>query len=132
MRKVTGIGGVFFRANDPGSLMAWYRDHLGIDVSAYGSSFKWVGSESPKKSGYTVWCPFNEDTEYFGSMNKQFMINYRVADLPALMDELREGGVEIVGELEEHENGKFAWICDPEGNKLELWEPADADKDPYL
>ncbi len=112
--------------------MSWYRDRLGIDADPYGFMFRWKEDEAPERTGYTVWNPFAADTEYFGPSTQPFMFNYRVDDLTALIDALANEGVEIVGGIEEHENGKFAWILDPEGNKIELWEPIDPGADPYL
>jgi len=130
--KVTGLGGIFFKADDRGQLLAWYRDHLGLDVSEWGSVFHWRESEATTHRGYTVWCPFDQDADKFDPSIKPFMMNYRVGDLTALMAGLQDAGVEIVGEIEDHENGRFAWILDPEGNKIELWEPVEHSRDPYL
>lgn len=132
MKKVTGLGGVFFRCSDPESTREWYKQRLGIDSDRYGFSFLWRDLDQPDQRGYTVWSPFPEETEYFNPSDKQFMINYRVADIDVLVDQLRDEGVEIVGGPEQYKNGKFAWILDPEGNKIELWEPIDSRKDPYL
>jgi catechol 2,3-dioxygenase-like lactoylglutathione lyase family enzyme len=132
MAKVTGLGGVFFRCADPAATRRWYRDRLGIAAEDYGFAFVWRELERPDERGYTVWNAFPEATEYFAPSGKQFMVNYRVDDLEQLVAELRAAGVEIVGGIDEEENGKFAWILDPDGQKIELWEPVPADRDPYL
>ena len=132
MAKVTGLGGVFFRCEDPAGMRDWYREQLGIESEEYGFPFMWRESERPEKRGYTVWNPFPVETKYFDPSAKQFMVNYRVDDLPELLRRFEAAGVEIVGEMVEEENGKFAWVLDPEGNKIELWEPIDSDLDPYL
>ena len=133
MKRVTGLGGVFFKARDKGGLLDWYRAHLGIDSEEWGGfAFLWREHEAPDKTGYTVWSAFDGDTDHFAPSDKPYMLNFRVADLSVLLEALRDEGVEIVGELQEHPNGKFAWVLDPEGNKVELWEPVDPDADPYL
>ena len=132
MKRVTGLGGVFFKAENRDDLMNWYRDHLGIDSDQYGKMFRWREPDGDGKTGYTVWSPFANDTQYFAPSEKSYMINYRVANLVELIAALKSEGVETVGEIEEEKNGKFAWILDPEGNKIELWEPIDSDSDPYL
>jgi len=124
MKRVTGIGGVFFKARDPKSLGAWYKTHLGVEVEEWGgAAFRWNNPDNPQGVGTTVWSPFKEDTSYFAPSQAPFMINYRVADLHALLAALRAEGVEVVEKTEESEFGKFGWVMDPEGNKLELWEP---------
>ena len=126
MKRVIGIGGVFFKSKDPAALRAWYQKHLGIDSETWGAVFKW-NSEEAKAQGkdfYTAWSPFPEDTKYYAPSEKPFMINYIVADLVALVEALKNEGIELVGDMQDDEFGKFAWIMDPEGNKLELWEPA--------
>jgi predicted enzyme related to lactoylglutathione lyase len=122
MNHVTGIGGIFFKAEDPKSLKEWYREHLGIDAGDYGATFNWREDNDPTKQGQTVWTPFPKDTKYFDPGTAPFMINYRVADLDGLVKALREEGVEVKSESSEY--GSFAWISDPEGNRIELWEPA--------
>lgn len=125
MPRVTGIGGVFFKAKDPKALKAWYRDRLGIEPDPDGYvSFPWREKEDPERTGYTVWEPFPQDTKYFDPSRAPFMVNYRVDDLAGLLAALRAAGVEVEDRIEELEYGKFAWIADPEGNRLELWEPA--------
>lgn len=124
MKRVTGIGGIFFKARDPQALGAWYRDHLGIDVAEWGgAAFRWNSPDNPGGSGTTIWSPFKADTDYFAPGTASFMVNYRVADLHALLAVLREEGCEVEEKTEESEFGKFGWVIDPEGNKVELWEP---------
>jgi predicted enzyme related to lactoylglutathione lyase len=123
MKRVTGIGGIFFKAKDPKALGAWYRTYLGVDVQDWGgASFRWNGPDNPQGAGTTVWSPFAADTTYFAPSTAPFMINYRVDDLHALLAVLRDEGVLAEGEVQESEYGKFAWIVDPEGNKIELWQ----------
>jgi len=131
--RVTGIGGVFFKSADPAALLNWYRTHLGIDAEEWGGfAFQWREKAQPNETGYTIWTPFPDATDYFSPSEQSFMINFRVADLAGLITALRGAGVEIVGEVEQHPNGAFAWILDPEGRKVELWEPVASSEDPYL
>jgi predicted enzyme related to lactoylglutathione lyase len=124
--RVTGIGGIFFKCNDPEKIRGWYEKNLGIKMpDEYGGMFEWRKSDQPDKKCYTVWGPFAEDTKYFEPSTKDFMFNYRVNNLKALLDELKKAGVTVIDKIEEYEYGKFGWIVDPEGNKIELWEPAD-------
>lgn len=123
-KRVTSIGGIFFKSNDPKAQREWYAKHLGIEASEYGATFEWREDSQPEKKGQTVWNPFKHDTTYFAPSPKEFMINYRVENLVELLAELKKEGVTQVGELQEFEYGKFAHIMDPEGNKIELWEPA--------
>lgn len=123
MKRVTGLGGVFFQCKDSAAQRAWYRAHLGIESEDWGCAFPWREAEAPERRGYTIWAPFPEDTQYFEPSPRPFMINYRVEDVRALLELLREEGVTVVREVEESEFGKFAWVLDPEGNKVELWEP---------
>ena len=125
MKKVTGLGGVFFKSKDPKKTSEWYGENLGLVINPYGSVFEFRQGSNPEKKGYTVWSPFKQDTNYFEPSKEDFMINYRVADLAALIEDLRSKGVEIVGEIEAFEYGKFAHILDLEGGKIELWEPVD-------
>lgn len=125
MRRVTGIGGVFFKARDPKALAEWYRQHLGLDVQEWGGvAFRWA-DDNASGAGTTVWSPFKDDTSYFAPSTASFMINYRVADLHALLAALRAEGCQVEEKVEESEYGKFGWVVDPEGNKLELWQPPD-------
>jgi predicted enzyme related to lactoylglutathione lyase len=121
-KRVTGIGGIFFKSADPKKLKDWYNQHLGI-----GMTFQWIDPDKPdtKVHAQTIWSPFKDDTEYFAPSPKPFMFNYRVENLVDLLDELRKEGVTVVGEIQEFSYGKFGWIMDPEGNKIELWEPKD-------
>ncbi len=124
MKRVTGIGGIFFKAKDPKALGDWYRKHLGIDVADWGgAAFVWRGEHNPEGVGTTIWSPFAADTQYFSPSDAPFMINYRVDDLHALLAVLRAEGVQVEEKTEESEFGKFGWVIDPEGNKLELWQP---------
>ena len=132
MKRVTGIGGIFFKAKDAGSLRDWYRTHLGIEADgANGFIFEWREAEHPDKTGQTVWSVFPGDTKYFAPSQASFMINYRVADLGAMLEQLRAEGVEVE-RAENYEYGKFAWVMDPEGNRIELWEPTDPFFEPTL
>lgn len=131
-KRVTGLGGVFFKSQDTKAQLQWYRDHLGIETADYGFSFLWREREVPEEVGYTVWAPFKDDTTYFAPSEKPFMINFRVADMDTLIPQLVAEGVQVVGEVVQEANGKFAWVMDPEGNKLELWEPVPSADDPYL
>lgn len=126
-KRVTGIGGVFFRSEDPKKLKEWYGQHLGFDVTEWGVAFQWLEVDKPnaKAPATTAWSPFKASTDYFNPSEKQFMFNYRVENLVDLLKELKEEGVQIVGDMQEFSYGKFAWIMDPEGNKIELWEPKD-------
>jgi catechol 2,3-dioxygenase-like lactoylglutathione lyase family enzyme len=124
MKRVTGIGGVFFKSRDPKALGAWYRTHLGIDVADWGgAAFRWKDAGNPDGGGTTIWNPFAADTTYFAPSAAPFMINYRVEDLHALLAALRSEGVQVEERVEESEYGKFGWVIDPDGNKLELWQP---------
>ena len=124
MKRVTGIGGVFFKARDPKALGAWYRTHLGIGVEDWGgAAFRWKGPDNPDGVGTTVWSPFAADTSYFAPSSAPFMINYRVHDLHALLAALRSEGCTVDDKVEESEYGKFGWVMDPEGNRIELWQP---------
>lgn len=123
MAKVLGIGGIFFKAKDPKKLQEWYEKNLGLSAEHGFVMFENQKSDLPKK-GYTLWTPFEETTTYFNPSTKPFMINFQVDNLVELLQELRVKGVEVDEKTEESEFGKFGWIMDPEGNKVELWEPA--------
>ncbi len=125
MKKVTGIGGIFFKCTDPKAVNEWYKTHLGFDTTPYGTSFEWLDKEDPQKTGITQWNPFPATTKYFEPSDKDFMINYRVENIESLVDELKKSGVTIVDEIEAYDYGKFVHILDLEGNKIQLWEPAD-------
>lgn len=122
MTRVTGIGGIFIRAQDPKALGDWYKTHLGIDVQGWGgTSFRWVDADGEPVAGTTVWSV--GDGSYFSPSNAGFMVNYRVANLDALLSQLRAEGCQVMDQTDESEFGKFGWVMDPEGNKVELWEP---------
>ena len=124
MKRVIGLGGIFFKARDRDAMRAWYRDHLGIDTGPAGfTQFEWRAMEAPEKVGQTVWSLFPADTRYLDPGTANFMINYRVENLDALLEMLHAEGVEVDPKKEDSEFGKFGWIIDPEGNKIELWEP---------
>jgi predicted enzyme related to lactoylglutathione lyase len=129
MKKVTGIGGVFFKCKDPEKVREWYSKHLGLKMDQYGTSFEWLQSDDPTKHGLTQWSAFSDSTNYFDPSVKEFMINYRVHDLESLVIELKRDGVEIVDSIESYDYGKFIHILDNEGNKIELWEPVDTESD---
>ena len=122
MKRVTGIGGVFFCAKDPVALRTWYKTHLGIDVQEWGgTAFRWVNDAGAPANGTTVWSI--GDGSYLAPSKAPFMINYRVADLHALIEALRKEGCQVLDKVDESEYGKFGWVFDPEGNKVELWQP---------
>ena len=125
-KKVTGIGGIFFKSSNPKALNEWYGKNLGLATSEYGSLFEFRESDKPDNKAYLQWSPFNEKTDYFKPSEKEFMINYRVENLEDLVEELMENGVTILDKIETYEYGKFVHILDPEGNKIELWEPVDS------
>lgn len=124
-KKVTGIGGIFFKCKDPKKVREWYKTHLGLQTNQYGSVFEWYQGADSTKKGFLQWSPFNEKTKYFDPSTKDFIINYRVENLTALVDELKRNGVTVTDTIETYSYGKFVHILDPEGNKLELWEPDD-------
>lgn len=122
--RVTGLGGLFFKAKDSAALGAWYRDRLGLVIEEWGGCvFPWREEANPKKKGHTVWSIFDAKSPYFRPSRKGFMMNFRVADLDQVLAELKEEGVEATAATEESEFGKFGWVMDPEGNKIELWQP---------
>ena len=126
MKKVTGVGGIFFKCKDPKKMTEWYKEHLGLNTNAWGgASFEWREEADSTKKGQTQWQPFSENTKYFDPSTKDFMINYRVDNLEALVEELRKNGVTIVDTMQVVDFGKFIHILDAEGNKVELWEPKD-------
>jgi predicted enzyme related to lactoylglutathione lyase len=125
MKRVTGIGGLFFKTRDPEKTKEWYNKHLGIESDQYGGQFTWRELDNPDKKCYTVWSPFDTVTKYFDPSEKPFMFNYRVENLEKLLEVLKDEGVTVVGEVEEYDYGKFGWIMDLDGNKIELWEPLD-------
>ena len=123
MKRVTGIGGVFFKAENPKRLRDWYARHLGLPMKPFGSVVRWREFNDPEREGYTIWSPFPRDTKYFGEKSTDFMINFRVEDLDAVLRALRRERVRLEERVEELEYGRFAWIRDPEGNRVELWQP---------
>ena len=123
MKRVTGLGGVFFKCKDPEKIKQWYKTHLGLDTDQYGAKFEWREDTDSTKKGSTVWSPFSDKTKYFDPSSKDFMINYRVENLEALLVELKKEGVTVLDEMETYDYGKFVHVLDDEGNKIELWEP---------
>jgi len=124
MNRVTGIGGIFIKAKDADALRAWYRRHLGIDVQDWGgTTFQWHTPERPSPDGATVWSVFPASSKYFDPSTAPFMVNYRVEDLHALIAVLRSEGCNVDPKTDDSEYGKFGWVMDPEGNRIELWEP---------
>ena len=127
MKKVTGIGGIFFKCKDPKKMNEWYKTHLGLNTTYYGVTFEWREADDSTKMGQTQWSTFSETTKYFAPSTKDFMINYRVENLEALVEELKKEGVTIVDKIEDSDYGKFVHIIDMEGNKIQLWEPNDTE-----
>jgi len=123
-KRVTGIGGLFFKTENLGATKDWYQKHLGFNTDDWGCTFWWKDKDGKKCS--TQWSPFAKDTDYFAPSKKDFMFNYRVENLVELLAVLKEEGVTVIDKVEEYEYGKFGWILDPDGNKIELWEPIDA------
>jgi predicted enzyme related to lactoylglutathione lyase len=124
MKRVTGIGGIFFKCKDTEKMKEWYKTHLGFDITPYGAKFDWVQEAESTKEGYSLWSPFPEESKSFEPSPKDFMINYRVENLEALVEELKKEGVTILDKIEAYdEYGKFVHILDIEDNKIELWEP---------
>ena len=126
-KKATGIGGIFFKCKDPKKVREWYKIHLGLNTNAYGAVFEWRQGADTTKKGFTQWSPFIDKTKYFEPSTKEFMINYRVENLDALLKQLLKDSVTIVDKVETAEYGKFIHIMDIEGNKIELWEPNDVE-----
>jgi len=126
-KRVTGIGGIFFKSENPQKLKEWYSLHLGFETTEWGTTFRWkeMNGLDTNVSARTEWSPFKADTKYFQPSEKPFMFNYRVENLKELLETLKTEGVQVVGEMEEYPYGKFGWVIDPEGNKIELWEPKD-------
>ncbi|MFN2492791.1 MAG: VOC family protein [Pyrinomonadaceae bacterium] len=123
MKRVVGIGGIFFKSKDPEKLRAWYQTHLGLQPDAYGGVVFDCHHQESEKPAQTVWSVFPSDTRYFDPSNAPFMINYRVENLDSLLRQLRSEGIEVDDHIEQYEYGRFGWIMDPDGNKIELWEP---------
>jgi predicted enzyme related to lactoylglutathione lyase len=124
MKRVTGIGGIFIKSPDPEQLKAWYKEHLGMNLEEWGGMvFQWQTPENPNPDGMTVWSVFDAASPYFAPSTAPFMVNYRVDDLQALLDALRTEGCDVDDKVEDSEFGKFGWVMDPDGNRVELWEP---------
>ena len=124
MKRVTGIGGIFFKAKDAPALRAWYQRHLGIDVQAWGgAAFTWTGADGKPSGGTTIWSIGPQEGDHFAPSTAPFMINYRVEDVRALVEQLKGEGCNVHGKIDASEYGTFAWVIDPEGNKVELWQP---------
>ncbi|HSU12590.1 VOC family protein [Longimicrobium sp.] len=124
MEKVTGIGGIFFKSADPKALGEWYARHLGIDVQPWGgAAFRWGAGSDDAPSGTTAWSLFSADTKHFAPSTAPFMLNYRVRDLDAMLAQLRAAGVAVDEKVDDSEYGRFGWVMDPEGNRIELWQP---------
>jgi predicted enzyme related to lactoylglutathione lyase len=126
-KKVTGIGGIFFKCKDPKQMREWYKTHLGINTNKYGAVFEWRQAADSSKKGFSQWSTFSEKTKYFEPSTKEFMVNYRVENLQALVAQLKNEGVTITDTIEAYNYGKFVHIMDMEGNKIELWEPNDSE-----
>lgn len=124
MERVQGVGGVFFKnRGDKVALLAWYRDNLGIPVASWGGfNFRWADMDGAEHAS-TTWSPFDADSDYFGRADQQWMVNFRVPDLHAMLAQLRAAGADVLDKVEESEYGKFGWVTDPQGNRIELWEP---------
>jgi len=124
MKRVTGIGGIFFKCEDPEKMNEWYKTHLGLETTSFGAKFEWKDQSASSENGYTLWSPFPDTTKYFEPSTQSFMINYRVENITALVEELKKEGVTVLDEITSYDYGKFVHILDPEGNKIELWEAA--------
>lgn len=125
--RATGIGGIFFKCKDPKKVREWYQANLGLNTNQYGAVFEWYQGADSTKKGFSQWSPFKETTKYFEPSDKDYMINYRVVNMEALINDLKRNGVTVVDTIQTVEYGKFVHILDIEGNKLELWEPNDAE-----
>ncbi|HLX90691.1 MAG TPA: VOC family protein [Puia sp.] len=125
MKRVTSIGGIFFKCEDVERQKTWYERHLGLPMSPYGTTFEWVHADGSSKKGSTTWAPFAKNTKYFDPSAKEFMINYQVENLEWLVEQLKADGVTVIDAIEKSDYGSFVHILDPEGNKIELWEPAE-------
>ncbi len=124
MKRVTGIGGIFIKSADTKRLRDWYQKHLGIEIEEWGgTAFRWTGPHNPDGRGATIWSVFEASSSYFEPSAAPFMVNYRVENLHSLLAELRNEGCQVTGDVQESEFGKFGWVLDPDGNKIELWEP---------
>jgi predicted enzyme related to lactoylglutathione lyase len=124
MKRVTGIGGIFFKAKDAPALQAWYKRHLGIDVQPWGgAAFDWTDADGKPVAGTTAWLINPAESRQFAPSDASFMVNYRVADVRGLVQVLKEEGCNVLDKIDESDYGTFAWVVDPEGNKVELWQP---------
>ena len=123
MKRVTGIGGIFFKSKDPAAIKAWYHKHLGIEAGDWGANFEWYQHPDSASKASTAWNPFKETTKYFEPSKKEFMVNYRVEELEGMIEDMKKDGVTICDSIQTESYGKFVHIMDPEGNKIELWEP---------
>jgi predicted enzyme related to lactoylglutathione lyase len=132
MAKVTGIGGIFFACKNPKEIKDWYSKNLGLETDEYGTTFEWRKADNPANKGFTQWSPMKDNDEYLQPSRNNFIINYRVKNIESLVDDLRNNGVRILDEIESFEYGKFVHILDPEGNKIELWQPNDEEFDKIL
>jgi len=124
--RVTGIGGIFFKSAKPTEIMDWYSDNLGLAKNNYGSPFEFRNANNPDETNYLIWSPMMDSTQYFSPSEKEFMINYRVINIEGLVRNLKNSGVEILDSIVEYKYGKFVHIMDPDGHKIELWEPVDS------
>ena len=131
LKRVTSIGGIFFKCKDPGKMKEWYKTHLGLQTNKFGTTFEWRQGADSTKKGFTLWSPFAEKTKYFEPSTKDYMINYRVENLTLLVEELKKEKVTLVDTIESYNYGKFIHILDVEGNKVELWEPNDLEYDKF-
>lgn len=129
MKRVTSIGGIFFKCQNPKEIKEWYQQHLGFNTDEWGTAFEWRQADAGTEKGFSQWSPFAADTKYFEPSTKEFMVNYRVENLEWLVGELKKEGVTVIDEIAEYEYGKFVHILDPEGNAIELWEPNDVEFD---
>ncbi len=127
--RVTGIGGIFFKSENPDEMKEWYKNNLGLNTDKWGTTFEWFEGRDSTKKGFTQWSPFPDKTKYFEPSPKEFMINYRVVHLEKLLEKLKQNGVSILDSIEKFEYGKFVHILDNEGNKIELWEPNNIEYD---
>ena len=125
MKKITGIGGIFFKCKNPAKMREWYKTNLGLNTNQYGAVFEWRQGADSSEKGFTNWTPFSETTKYFQPSTKDFMIDYRVENIEALVEGLKKNGVTVLDSIETYKYGKFVHILDIEGNKVELWEPND-------
>ncbi|RYZ20107.1 MAG: VOC family protein [Chitinophagaceae bacterium] len=133
MKKVTGIGGIFFKTKDTAATKAWYSEHLGLkETPGMGVVFAWRPFDDPSSTACSIWSPFKETTDHFSPSEHDYMINYRVDNLEALLAEMKAAGVTMAGEMQVYDFGKFAWVMDPDGRKIELWEPLGAKSDESL